>query len=402
MAELITKIKNRSGQSLIEILIAISIGALIIGAAVLSISVALRSNTANVGSAFASPLAKELLEKARIIAEGKWTDVYDQPRATDLYIVSDTGGVQKIIRGQEGVASNDIQNGLIGYWKFDEASGTTAYDATANNNKGDLISNPAPTGACKVGRCLSFNGTSAYVSVPSSASLPNANISVSTWAKLTTHVSWNDIIRNNWGSVAGSWLLYSDSSGIPRFGIRDASFGQHNASCSSAFSLNNWHHFVGTYDGSTVKLYVDSTLCPTTNSLSGQSLYTAGAIELGEHQAGSATHYLDDVRIYNRALSSEEVFQLYNSRPYTRSFKIENVFRQDGNIVSSGGTEDPSTQKITATVSWGDNLSLSISEYITRNRNDVTQESDWSGGNFDSGASEAIDASTPGEIKLSN
>ncbi len=68
--------------------------------------------------------------------------------------------------------------------------------------------------------------------------------------------------------------------------------------------------------------------------------------------------------------------------PYTRYFYVENVFRDTttGNIVTSGGTEDPSTQKVTAVVVWPGGGQIQNVKYLTRNRNEVVQQTDWSGG----------------------
>lgn len=409
MAELITKIKNRSGQSIVEILVALSIGALIIGAAVLSISVALRSNTANVGSSFASPLAKELIEKVRIIAEGNWTDVYNQPKGADLYIITDTGGAQKIIAGEEGIASNDIQNGLVGYWKLDEDSGTTAYDASANNNQGEITNGPVSE-LGRVGGALKFDGSNDYVRIPHSASLDltGSAITVTAWFRRDAAVNWQRIVGKQFysGSDTGSWrIMVLDTNKVNCWINRSGSTS--SITPNPVVVLGEWMFAALVYDGTTFNCYLNSTSASPVNATGNISTSTY-PVTIGTTSNGTSTqnHWnglIDDVRIYNRALSSAEVFHLYNSRSYTRSFKIENVSRDgSGNIqtIYDSTKEDPSTQKITATVSWGTSSNLTISEYITRNRNDVTQESDWSGGNFDSGASEAIDASTPGEIKL--
>jgi len=70
-----------------------------------------------------------------------------------------------------------------------------------------------------------------------------------------------------------------------------------------------------------------------------------------------------------------------NGIDYTRSFYIENVGRDlNKNIVLTGGTDDPSTQKITASVSWIGGGTVSGSEYVTRWRSKVCVQTDWNGG----------------------
>ncbi len=77
---------------------------------------------------------------------------------------------------------------------------------------------------------------------------------------------------------------------------------------------------------------------------------------------------------------SEDI--VVNNVTYTRFFSVENVNRDTVGNIAASGTEDPSTQKITATVRWqlgGKTADLNTSEYLTRFRNEVTRFTDWSG-----------------------
>ncbi len=102
---------------------------------------------------------------------------------------------------------------------------------------------------------------------------------------------------------------------------------------------------------------------------------------------------------------------------YTRFFYVENVNRDaSGNIVDTGGDEDPSTQKVTAYVTWptgSTNAELKVADYVTRWENSVFQQTDWSGGatnnngdvvsepnNKFTNSTNIDSASTPGSIKI--
>lgn len=76
--------KNNGGQSLIEVLIAVSIGALIVGSAAGSLLFTVRSNQQNRATDAASPLAQELLDNVRSIAEGRWRSIYDLTKTTSV------------------------------------------------------------------------------------------------------------------------------------------------------------------------------------------------------------------------------------------------------------------------------------------------------------------------------
>src|SRR3989338_596361 len=252
--------KSRAGQSLVEVLIAISIGALIIGAAVGAISITIKSDTKNVSSSFAIPLARDLIDKTRSISEGGWANLYNQPRSTDLYIVSD--GSLKIITGKEGLLENDIQNGLVGYWKLDEASGTNAYDSTANNNQGVLLNSPTPGAEnCKVGGCLLFD-TSAFrrIRVPDRGVFDSpTTLTLSAWIFPRSVGGSNSLGTIILGS--GSYYLsFNDASNALscyRYGTTPAGY---HTTPSGSVPLNQWSHILCAWDGTKISQYINGIL----------------------------------------------------------------------------------------------------------------------------------------------
>src|SRR6202012_4162451 len=93
-----------------------------------------------------------------------------------------------------GQAASAISDSLIGYWNFDEASGTSSADSSGNGNDGTFVgtgvthsTNLPPTSCFINTHSLSFNGTGAYVSIPDNATMdpPNA-ISISFWMNANT------------------------------------------------------------------------------------------------------------------------------------------------------------------------------------------------------------------------
>ncbi|MDO8664861.1 MAG: LamG domain-containing protein [Candidatus Liptonbacteria bacterium] len=168
-----------------------------------------------------------------------------------------------------------------------------------------------------MGACLTFSGgaSGSYLNVPSPSGLPTTAMTVSAWVNLTSHISWDNLAINNWGlSTGGVWLLFSDAGRNVFFGVKDGAAAQHSASgCSAAFTTNAWHNLLGTYDGTTVKVYIDGVICAGTSALSNQTLYTAGSISMGSVNASATSHKMDDIRIYNRALSAAEIYALYSA-----------------------------------------------------------------------------------------
>jgi hypothetical protein len=98
--------------------------------------------------------------------------------------------------------------------------------------------------------------------------------------------------------------------------------------------------------------------------------------------------WLDEPRIYNRALSAAEIAQLYNSQVFNRYFYLTNVCRDGNDNIVTCGTEDPSTQQITVNTDWwqtGATSTVSLNRYITRGRHLILRQTDWSGGDGQTG-----------------
>jgi hypothetical protein len=158
-----------------------------------------------------------------------------------------------------------------------------------------------------------FDGSDDYVDMPSFTPIPSSVVSVEALVNVRTNKNWNRIVNHNWDtSVGGRWLLFSDAAGSAVFGIRDADHTQHNAAAVSALTPGRWYHLVGTYNGSNVSIYVDGVLMGSASASGG--LYSSGSIDIGgkgfDHFAGA----IDEVRIYNRSLSAQEIRALYENK----------------------------------------------------------------------------------------
>lgn len=157
---------------------------------------------------------------------------------------------------------------------------------------------------------------------------------------------------------------------------------------------NTWYHVAATFDGRQWTLYLNgnfenSTTIATSTLVSGTGDLNIGAYASGSYHFNGA---IDDVRIYNRALSAAEIKNLYQSKLFNRYFTIQNVCRKIGetNIVPASSTscagdyfEDPSTQQASIFVEWpavGNVGQLKLVEYITRWRNEILHEQNWNGG----------------------
>ncbi len=214
---------------------------------------------------------------------------------------------------------------LISWWDGDTVSGTTAFDIQDGNN-GTLM-NGATTAPGKVGKAFSLDGVDDYIEIADNINLKPTNaITVNAWVKsnsIPDGVSMHFIDRHSFesGKPNEGYALACNSAGLPSFGLwtNPASPIQKGVSGTTNIVDDKFHHLAGTYDGSFVKIYVDGVL-ENSVSASGSIVY-AGTLNLwlGANQQPSQftrrfKGLIDEVQIYNRALSASEIQQLYQGQ----------------------------------------------------------------------------------------
>jgi len=213
--------------------------------------------------------------------------------------------------------------GLVGYWKFDDASGTTAIDSSGYNNTGTLTNGPLwkTSSDCKRGGCLYF-GTSDYVYVASSTSLRITGAhSLSIWFNLDHTTDSKFLLGRSSSSMIegpyGIWI-YNTNDNI-YYEFRDVANTRSflSSSIQSIGQANNWYHVIATWDGTTntnsKKIYINGVL-----NANSQPPYSALSdiydIYIGGNPGNNPiSGYADEARIYNRVLSASEVKALYEA-----------------------------------------------------------------------------------------
>lgn len=197
--------------------------------------------------------------------------------------------------------------GLVAAWAFNEGTGTSAADASGNGNTG-AITGATWTTSGRFGAALTFNGTSNSVGVNDAASLDlTSGMTVEAWVYPTTLSGWRTVLMKE-GSGGLAWTLYGHDNGPhPAVTVNTGGADQSLAGAQQ-LTLNTWTHLAATYDGTTLRLYVNGTQT-STRTVGGNLLTTAGALRIGgnavwgEYFAGR----IDEVRIYNRALTASQV-----------------------------------------------------------------------------------------------
>ena len=215
--------------------------------------------------------------------------------------------------------------GLVGHWKLDETSGTTVSDSSGNNN-GTYDDGPT-LGATPAtnfsGTSVSFDGNNDNVTIPDDSSLRVTDMTVSAWVYIPSSIpsGWRTIVEHGRGT--DNWFGLWKRSGSDRFHFRWADNGGSTVSADTNATIvaDQWYHIVGTLDTSTnvAKIYMtdsagDTTLDKTITGATSPSA-TSGDLTIGENNDGSESFdgSIDDVRIYNRALTATEVADLVPS-----------------------------------------------------------------------------------------
>ncbi len=212
---------------------------------------------------------------------------------------------------------SDVTNGLVGYWKFDEGSGTTTADNSGNGNNGVLIGSPSWTTG-KSGYALTFNGAN-YVDCGNAASLHVQSYTLSAWIRPSAiNDSEHRIISNGgFGNTNGAVDFVIAANGRLVV-LNQAENGQDEcwSQSGSLLAVGTWSFVAATYDAATkdVKLYLNGTEVSTTiNTLRVPNPNPSYNLHIGTMGGPLTTYFrgsIDEVRVYNRALTSAEISQL--------------------------------------------------------------------------------------------
>lgn len=207
--------------------------------------------------------------------------------------------------------------GLVGQWDFDEGEDQTAHDTSGNVNHGDIIGADWVDG--KAGNALEFNGVGDYVIVPDSTGLRISAYSVEVWIKPSVDTDyWTGVIGKP-GRNFNFWLGESDdpNGGFVHHRFHDEA--STNSGCSNtgadSIPMDTWSHIVITNNGTTCKTYINGNE-EASGSVTGSLIIDNTDLYIGRNLDGASGNYfngtIDQVRIYNRALSLEEIEGLHD------------------------------------------------------------------------------------------
>ena len=216
-------------------------------------------------------------------------------------------------------------NGLVGWWPFNG----NANDESGNNNNGTVNGATLTTDRNGiVNSAYSFDGVDDFINILNNNSIcPTSSISLCCWIKSRSTANFDRIINKS-HNVAQNYATYqlltrnASMNTTPGFTLR---FGTGISGSSNDYSysgdkigkvyFDNWQFIVGTWDGLTMKFYQNGNLISTIPR-TGSLHYTNGDLQFGKGTGGTGLQQfykgeIDDISIYNRALSDQEIKQLY-------------------------------------------------------------------------------------------
>ncbi|MEO1348073.1 MAG: NF038122 family metalloprotease [Cyanobacteria bacterium J06635_15] len=217
-------------------------------------------------------------------------------------------------QGSESQAST-LTQGLVGHWAFDATGGIQAVDSIGGHN-GTLV-NFATNGshwvAGQIGNALDFDGDNDRIEVLDTPELDITDqITLAAWVNADSFDDWDGLITKGTSDIPYSLDLRADGrlSFTANYSISGGVGGGEWLS-NTVLTTNQWHHIAATYDGNAVRFYIDGQLDSNVVYTDMTFATTSQSLVLGADLTGSYFDgEIDDARVYNRALSDEEITEL--------------------------------------------------------------------------------------------
>ncbi|MGH2931418.1 MAG: PQQ-dependent sugar dehydrogenase, partial [Gaiellaceae bacterium] len=208
-----------------------------------------------------------------------------------------------------------VPGGLVGHWAFDEGSGSVATDGSGNGYDGSLQYGPTWTtsAACRIGGCLSFDGSDDYVRVLDTAELRiTGDLTISAWIRPTGARTTMAIVSKRYEFELGP--VHNVAPYPLRWSYKDPVGTLVLGSLTTSIEANQWQHVVLVRDAATrqIRGYKNGVL-----ALSSIYVFAPGTstynLNIGRNPGGNNRFRgsMDEVRIYDRVLSESEIQALF-------------------------------------------------------------------------------------------
>lgn len=297
---------------------------------------------------------------------GVWNRALSQQEITSLYT-----GIPYYSDNCTAV-NGSLVNGLVAYYPFCG----NANDDSGHGNNGTV--NGATLTTDRFGNAnsaYSFNGSSSYINIPNSSSLQfSGGITYSVWFNATNIPvgavnSTSYLMSKGSDNLATSWISYLDTGEISLriYNTNTLNNAATVPSSQLSISTNQWYHATFTFDGTNAKAYINGVLISSV-----ASTYTTFSniydLKFGRRHTSGLPYFfngkLDDIGVWNRALTAQEVTQLYNQNQC-----FTNTTVTDTLVINVG------QMSYTAPIAYANNITIApnpASTQVTISFNNIT------------------------------
>ena len=228
-----------------------------------------------------------------------------------------------------GSAQGGLNDGLVGHWDFDNDSGNIVTDSSGQNNHGTIIGATLTEDRFgNLNKAYFFDGGD-YIDVPNADSLnPTSAITITAWFKADSFAlgtySWPPIVKKSDNNQTSGYTLelcdvYESHPGLWG-GLNLEGYGRLGPlKPYPPVAEGTWYFAALVFDGSTLTNYLRSmgqtSFTTASNNGSGNIVLASNNLNIGRDPSNTYRFFhgaIDDVRIYNRALTTDEVIEVYN------------------------------------------------------------------------------------------
>jgi hypothetical protein len=234
-----------------------------------------------------------------------------------------------LVSGRNIATAQDIDTGLTGYWPFSDINDSTLADYSGNGHTGSFTGRPVWT-VGKISGALRFNGQSEYVATSGGVVNTSQSFTAAAWVQLDLLNSYSTALSQDGNNVSGFFLQVLSptdtnlGSAAGKFAFALLSSDSTGANPTRAVSpfgpvTNTWYHLAGVYDATNlvIKLYVNGVLVATQSVPAAWN--AAGPAAIGRGKFGQPSDFwpgrITDARLYQRALSVQDIQTLYQTAP---------------------------------------------------------------------------------------
>ncbi|MBI3252361.1 MAG: hypothetical protein HYZ52_03450, partial [Candidatus Omnitrophica bacterium] len=239
------------------------------------------------------------------------TDLYNRG-AAKIRFQARTSANSNMTSATEWAGGGVGNKGPSGVWHLSEGTGTTSADGSGNANTATLANGAAWSTSGRIGNAINLDGVNDRLTIAQSTSLGMVDkITVSVWFNANGSADTTQTIGARYPGTADGWQM--DYGGTFRFYI-GTSGAWTSADASAVPSAGVWHHAVGVYDGAKIFLYLDGLLVATASKTGSM---TNAATVIGGYDSADNNYsfagLVDEIAMYNYALTGTEVYQLYQA-----------------------------------------------------------------------------------------